>query len=335
MKTEATSPDTQNKAPLDLPKPTQTLAQYLNFSENTRLNFMHFHKTGGVSYKIALYGFFGNRKKADGTIVRVRDACYEQEWKGSTRWQCNWEPVWKMAPAERAKIDVFFGHQYRWHGVDEFLKGRDVRTFAIMRHPFARKVSFFYHFLVRKRNRKEDEVPFSELRDFLLREKIPDDARAGHDKGPNYMAGRLLSTSDSDFVGDRHRRHYEVPPEKEEQVVRESKEIIRSYVFIGLQAETDASVCMLKKTVEAFSEVHGIVNPDMEKIARDVPRNNAGSYKMTAEMAWEKLTPDEQKAFIEEERVDLAIYEEGLKMFRKHVKRFKCEHLVKSTQLSR
>lgn len=330
----ALKPETQNTTPLKAPKRLQSLQEYLHFTDNTRLNFMHFHKTGGVSYKISLYTFFGDRKKKDGTSVEVRDACYEEKFNGSKRWQCDWKPLWKMAPAERAKIDVFFGHQYRENGVDFFLKGRDVRTFAVMRHPFARKVSFFYHFFVRERKRKESEVPFSELRDFLLTEKIPEDAEAGWDIGPNYMAGRLLSTDVSDFVGDKRRRHYEVPAAKEEEVVRKSKEIIRNYVFIGLQTETDASVCMLKKTVEEFNKVHGIVNNETDAIAQGIPRDNAGSYKMTSAMVWDKLTLEEQKMFNEAERVDLAIYEEGLKMFKQQVKQFKCDHLVKKTQLS-
>lgn len=329
--TEALRP--HNSAPMPKARHLQPLRRRLGFSRRTKLNFMHFHKTGGVSFKIALFSFFMRKRKDDGQRVRVRDACYKVEKNGKVNWRCDWMPLWKMSAAERAKIDVFFGHQYREHGVEHFLKGQDVRTFTVMRHPFARKVSFFFHFFVRALGRKENKVPFSELRDFLLYEKIPPHAEAGWDIGPNYMAGRMLSTDVSDFIGDRHRRHFEVRAEDVEGVMAECKNIVDGYVFVGLQSESEASKCMLMKTVMAFNEAHGIDNSNVEKLAEHIPHTNAGSYKMTSGKAWAKLTAQERKIFNHAERVDLAIYYEGEKQFKKQVRFFGCDHLVKKIQL--
>lgn len=322
-----------NSAPMAKPHHMLSLRQQLQFTMNTRLNFMHFHKTGGVSFKIALFSFFSKKKKRNGDKVRVRDACYELISNGKSHWRCDWTPLWKMTAKERSEFDVFFGHQYREHGVDHFLKGHDVRTFTVMRHPFARKVSFFHHFFVRALGRKENSVPFEELRDFLLYEKIPQGTQAGWDIGPNYMAGRLLSTDKLDFVGNDRRRHFEVKPQDEKEVIEGCQKIIDSYVFVGLQSESEASQCMLKNTVMAFNEALGIDNSNIERLAEHIPHTNSGSYKLSSGQAWAKLTAEERKIFNHAERVDLAIYYEGERQFKKQVRFFGCEHLVKKVQL--
>ncbi len=107
----------------------QTLTKYLHFSEKTALNFMHFHKTGGVSYKTALFAFFKGKKKGNGEKMRLWESCFETIVKGESHWRCEWDRLWAMNVSERSKMDLVFGHQYWQRGVKDYLNQRDMRTF--------------------------------------------------------------------------------------------------------------------------------------------------------------------------------------------------------------
>ncbi len=317
------------------PKHEKTLAEYLNFSEKTAINYMHFHKTGGVSFKSALFGFFMNKKKRNGEKVRLQDACYMRKLQVSgnvptfDRWRCDWAPIWEMTETERNKLDVVFGHQYWKNGAEAFLNKRDMRTFTVLRHPFNRKVSFFFHFFVRERNRDENKVEFDEVRDFVLYDKIRDKSlELGQDLGPNYMAGRLLSDGFEGYVGDSFHKYYDVKPDKTLQVTEKALKIMRNYIFIGLQSESEASKCMLRKTVDVFNAAHGIVNSMTKEVARTAKVLNTGSYSLTASKIWARLSPEERILFERNERADLAIYEEGVRLFKQQVWQFQCGHLL-------
>lgn len=320
--------------------PQERISKYLNFSDRTALNFMHFHKTGGVSFKTALFKFFQNKMKKSGQPVKVRDACYKRE-IGETEgvpnftfWRCDWDPIRELPEEERGKYDVIFGHQYRVGGAHELLKSRDLRTFAIMRHPFDRKVSFFYHFFIRERGRNETNVAFEEVRDFLLYNKITDQsAELGQEVGPNYMAGRLLSDGKFGYVGNSYHKYFDVAPEEKFDVTNRALDIIRKYVFIGLQSENVASMCILRKTIENFNIAHGISNEGTENVATTARTLNTGSYSLNAEKIWNQFTMEDKILFDRNEKVDLAIYAEGEKLFREQAHLFGCTDSIRQDKL--
>lgn len=315
------------------------LRRHLNFTTRSVLNFMHFHKTGGVSYKTALYSFFNGKTKANGTPVRLHESCYQRS--VGTRngqflqtWRCDWDRILAMKPEERSQLDVVFGHQYWVGGVAQLLKQRDVRTFAVLRHPLSRKLSFFYHFFVREQKRKEADIRFDEVRAFLLYNNVTvQGARLGQEIGPNYMAGHLLSNGEVGFVGDSYYRHFEVRAGEERMVTKKSMRIMRDYVFLGIQSERAASTCMLSKTVNAFSSVHGIKYDDIFQKANNAPVLNTGSYALTAAQVWQRFTPQERQLFKRTEQVDLDIYKQSVRLFLEHVRLFGCEALVVNKRL--
>lgn len=312
--------------------PPVSLRSYLNFSERTALNFMHLHKTGGVSFKTALYRFFDLKRKRGGKPVQIRDACYARNVsKGVTElqmWACDWNEVWAQPEAVRNQLDVVFGHQYRLHGVDGFLNKRDVRTFAVLRHPLAKKVSFYFHFFVREQKRAEKSVHLSEIRDFLLQDKA--NGSLGQDSGPNYIAGHFLSDGVEGFAGTYMHRFFEVLPEHRKAVTEKAMAVLRSYVFIGLQTRPKASMCLLRKTVEHFCDALGIDCHKAKEIEANSYRQryNTGSYGLSADKIWASLTEEEKAVFNEREQVDLALYDEGVRLFNKQINLFGCHHIV-------
>ncbi|CAN8074862.1 unnamed protein product [Agarophyton chilense] len=326
-------------APVKTPKP---LAEVLNFTPATAINFMHFHKTGGVSFKTSLHKFYYDKFKGNGEKVQVQDACYSREGvqKDSSTpsflvWRCDWDPIREKNEEERNKIDFTFGHQFWGNGVGDLLNHRDVRSFTIMRHPFDRKVSFYFHFFVREVGRKEEDVTYEEIRDFLLYDKLVIKADLGRDLGPNYMAGRLLSDGIRGYVGNNSFRYYDVEQDKKYDVSEEALDLIRGYVFVGLQAESGAAKCMLKKVVELFNQVNGVDNIGLELIDDGAKKLNSGSYSLDAGRIWSRFSAEEKITFDRKERVDLLIYEEGERLFQEHVQLFGCGHRVVGARYQR
>eukprot|EP00178_Gracilaria_changii_P017677 TRINITY_DN503_c0_g1_i1.p2 TRINITY_DN503_c0_g1~~TRINITY_DN503_c0_g1_i1.p2 ORF type:complete len:578 (-),score=104.86 TRINITY_DN503_c0_g1_i1:3356-5089(-) len=326
-------PSSQEKPePVGTQKP---LEEVLNFTPATAINFMHFHKTGGVSFKTSLHKFYYEKVKSNGESVRVKDACYSRQGveKGESQpsflmWRCDWIPIQEMSEEERNKLDFTFGHQFWGNGIGTLLNRRDVRSFTIMRHPFDRKVSFYFHFFVREVGRKEEEVTYEEIRDFLLYDKLVINADLGRDLGPNYMAGRLLSDGIEGFVGNESFRYYEVEQDKKYEAAEEALKLVRDYIFVGLQAESGAAKCMLKKVVEMFNKVNGVDNTGLELIDDGAKKLNSGSYSLNAKQIWSRFSAEEKITFDRKERVDLLIYEEGERLFKEHVKLFGCAHRV-------
>lgn len=327
---------TDTKTTLQESEQTKSLEQVLHFTPKTAINFMHFHKTGGVTFKTSLHVFYNSKFKSDGSQVVARDSCYKREstLRGGEQsfavWRCDWDPIRQLNNQERNGHDFVFGHQFGLHGVDELLNLRDLRTFTVMRHPFDRKVSFYYHFFVRELGRKESGVSFEEVREFLLFDKLRTDAELGRDLGPNYMAGRLLSDGTEGFVGSKYHSYYGVEGRQVEEVVEKAVKIIRKYVFVGLQEESAASRCMLRKTMEVYNKVNGVSNVGLEAIDGQNGRLNTGSYSMSAKEIWGRFSMEDRIVFDLKEKVDLAIYREGSKLFRKHVQVFGCADRVKS-----
>lgn len=308
------------------------LLRYLNFTSRTALNFMHFHRTGGWSYKTLLISFFRRKRKHNGSIVRTIDTCYKQ--KKHQRWRCDWDHVRRIAQRERTLVDVLHGHQYWVGGAIIMLPGRDVRTFSVLRNPFSRKLSFFYHFFVHELGRRTRDVSFDEVRAFLVNNSIRKYGRhLGREVGPNYIAGRLLSDGSMGYVGNSYHRYYQVLPGEERTVIARSMRVLRDYIFLGLQIEPAATTCMLRKTVDLFSIVQGISTHDTLQKATMAPVLNRGSYPFKAREVWRKLSKKEREQFKSNEQIDLDIYKQVVFIFLKQVRHFGCEAFVKNKRL--
>ncbi|PXF46097.1 hypothetical protein BWQ96_04103 [Gracilariopsis chorda] len=324
--TAATTPQPNQRDPTD----------FSNFDSNTALNYFHLHKTGGVSFKERLFDFFNleNKVTSLGKRVNVLDTCHmsgpDRPALGiEAQWSCDWGSMEQLSEAERDQIDVILGHQYWEKGAEYWVPNRDLRYFTVMRHPLHRKISFFYHFFVRNAGKKEESVQFEELIRFIVGKDMPESTLI-RDAGPNYYASRLCSDGFSGFENHMFR----VDEEKSNDMVRKSIERLRrKFVFIGLQTQEKASLCMLRKSVAAFSEAHGIEELDgLELIDKARERMNSGSYSYTGKIVWEKMSEQERNEFKRVEKVDLAIYQESVKMFDEMVRKFGCRHLVRDNE---
>lgn len=127
------------------------------FTNNTCLNYFHLHKTGGMAIKGRLFEYFSslNRKTQNGRPVVVFDTCHKKS-RGEkndrlgteSEWSCNLKELESVSDEERSRIYVAIGHQY-WETGEKYFNDRDMRYFAVLRHPLHRKISFYYHFLIR------------------------------------------------------------------------------------------------------------------------------------------------------------------------------------------
>lgn len=332
----------------------QDPADFSTFSGRTALNYFHLHKTGGVSFKERVFNFFfaEGHVKPDGQHAVIFDTCHTSGARHpalgvEAEWSCDWARLEQMSPAQRNAIDVVVGHQY-WHrGASHLMPQRDLRYFTVLRHPLHRKVSFYYHFFVRNAGRAEDSVTLRELRDFILARAVPASPLM-RDGGPAYYASRLWSDGISGFSSGHQyvgvdmdvgagvgasaggMRETEAEALRAEALIRRSvQRLRRHFVFIGLQSQERASLCMLHETVVAFAKAHGITNlTRAEEIAAPRERMNTGAYQLTADALWHRLSPSEREEFKRIEQVDLGIYKEGVQMFHEMVVRFGCAHLV-------
>lgn len=308
-------------------------ADFSSFTASTALNYFHMHKTGGVSFKERLFNFFmmDDTAAALGRKPNIFDTCHissteRNELGLEKEWSCDWDEMDSLSEEARNKIDVILGHQYWERGAGYWIPNRDIRYFTVMRHPLHRKISFFYHFFIRNAGRKEDSVTTEELANFVLGKEMPESPLI-RDAGPGYYASRLWSDGWRGYDG-KHR--FAVPAETAASMVYNSiKRLRKNFVFIGLQTQEPASLCMLRKTVKAFSKAHGFENvAGLQLISKQRERMNTGNYPISAKILWERMSWQQKKLFREVERVDLGIYRESVRMFHEKVKRFGCEHLV-------
>lgn len=320
-----------------IPLTAEQLSVRLQFSNNTALNFMHFHKTGGVAVKTALYQAFAYSHKRTGAPMKVRDACYERfaltnatNLPTFAQWRCDWEPLRALNETARSEYDVVFGHQFTVNGVDAILSERDVRTFTIVRHPLARRISFYFHFFAREIGRQERDVTLEELRAFALHETVPAGANVGRDVGPNYLAGRLLSDGQTGFSGSPRHQWYKVRPEQREEVIRNATTVLDSYVFVSLHSEVAATNCLLRRTASAFDAALGISPPSAPVLSSSLKNvYNAGRYDLTADALWDSMTTAERDEFEQHEWIDLKVFKHAQRLFYQQIRFFSCEnHLV-------
>lgn len=312
--------------------PTIDVPDSLRFTNKTTLNFFHLHKTGGTSIKTTLQNYYSGKVKANGDKVIIEELCYARPDGGSTRggatfhrWRCDWERLEASSTDDRNRRDIVQGHQFLSRGISTVITRRDIRTFSVFRHPFERKISFFFHFFVRAVGRNSSSVSWEELRDFLVHNRVHIDANLGRDAGPNYIAGRLLSDGTSGFVGDYARGYYDVPAGRADAVVHAAVAKLRTFVFVGIQSEPYATFCLLRKTARAFDAAHGVVHDGAPpRIDHSVGRLNSGPDRPAAPDVWARLTAAEKRAFERSEIVDLRIYREAVRLFRLQVAAFAC-----------
>lgn len=304
----------------------------LRFTNETTLNFFHLHKTGGTSIKAALQNYYSGKLKANGHQVTVEELCYSRrdsdEISGEAtflRWRCDWLRLESCSMEERNQRDIVQGHQFLLHGISDLLPHRNIRTFTILRHPFDRKLSFFFHFFVRAVRREESDVSWAELRDFLVYDRVHIEADLGRDAGPNYIAGRMLSDGTVGFVGDYSNGYFEVPTGHEDTVAQSAIKILRSFVFVGIQKNHQATACLLRRTIRAFNVAHGITD-SANSHSLDFLRDglNSGSYDLSAADAWSKLSDSEKREFERREKVDLLIHREAERLLQEQLVLFGC-----------
>lgn len=120
-----------------------------------------------------------------------------------------------------------------------------------------------------------------------------------------------------------------MPPERRAEVVRQATRKLDAFVFVGLQEEPAATNCMLRRVVAAFDRALGISPPAARSlVAAPAPVRNAGSYALRPDRVWASMSPAQRAAFEQREWVDLHIFQHAVRLFRRHVARFACQHLV-------
>lgn len=272
-----------------------------------------------------------------GSRMRYAETCYvtqggDGEGKGIEHmWRCDFGQIRGFSKAKLSNIDIVMGHQYWEDGAEKiFGSVRNVRHFSIFRHPLPRKVSFFYHFLVRNLQRDEKAVTKEEIIKFLTGEEMPNDPIV-RDAGPNYYASRLLSNG---ILGYGHQHRYEIELTKRDAAIAKVlSRLDNSFVFVGLQLQTEASQCMLEKAFQVFAHVHGIDEMvETSKLSENSARLNSGAYVWTARKIWDAMTVEQRRKYMEAEKVDLAIYEHVVKRFKENVRLFSCEDKVREEE---
>lgn len=352
----------------DVPFDQNRLAHWLDFQSNTLLNFMHFHKTGGNAIKSAFHRFYHNA-----TFVRtaapvvVYDSCYRQQPYRNNRsssvnsqlssssttypskqtqqqtmttspvivkWRCDWEKVNRL---RTDNVILTFGHQYLPQ-LQPLFPDKHIRSFTVLRHPFDRKLSFFFHFLVRARLRSEADVSLHDIHAFLLNES----GSTGSDSGPNYYAGHLLSygPATSQFVtsSDGLRKAFQVKSDRYHRaaVLKQAKRQLDRIVFVGLQSQPRATQCMLHKTMYFFNRAVGVVpssrtpslSLDDPKRNLSIAKINSGSYRLNSSQVWNSLSSRQKREFLAREDIDLNIYQYAQELFHQHVRLFGCEKFL-------
>lgn len=327
---------------------------YFNMTPTTTLNFMHFHKTGGTSIRLALYELYGNATRVTGGGVQrrdvsIQDACYlrppPKNGKHSsdlTEYMCSWDPVrYEMAPGERILIDLSFGHQFLHNGLQSLIPERDLRSFTFLRHPFDRKLSAYFHFMIRHMGKNEEDVNMSNIRDFLLYEKGNKGKGMKLDVGPNYLAGRMLASGFRKFKGIEMafntgtqtnrpvHKWFLVNDADRQQIVLRASTIMENFLLVGLQNEKRATKCMVGKLLQSFDRALGIRGESGEEgVAHrfdDVFKvANEGSYNLRSRDIWNSLSADDKLEFEQHEWIDLQLYKKGVQLFRSQVDKIGC-----------
>lgn len=331
---------------------------------------MHLHKTGGTSMKNAFHKAYSsctkhhyskNLNDASGnTSAATIPTASMLVKEGSCRkrakllcehcslYSCSWNHLLDLSESQRNLIDVAFGHQFL-HGeesLSELLFHRSVRSFTVLRHPFARKFSMFFHFHVRQSGLKAEDILVSDIVSFLLREEgqVADTAMK-IDIGPNYYTGRLLSegyhTYSQNITKDAQHKYFKVEPNKETVIIKNAKAMLETFEMTGIYEWPRATHCMTIKMLHAFNDALGIERMEEEDSQRIVEERfselmigkklNMGEYhkSKSASSVWTGLSEDERREFEEHEGIDMEIYGHGVKLFIKQVHNVGCERELK------
>lgn len=320
---------------------------YFNLSEDTTLNFFHFHKTGGTAIKFALFAaYLRLTKSKTGQLVKVRGSCYERsssefgegEGKGRSAFVCDWNPVAAMTETQRCEIDLSIGHQFMKDGIIKLLPKRTVKSFTVLRHPVDRKISAYYHFMVRQQKKNESQVKMNDIRDFLIFEKGDKGNGVKCDVGPNYIAGRLLTNGFSKYYGrtrdestqKRLIRHiwFDVPKENRNDIIEKGMAVIKKFLVVGMQHEQPATKCMIGKLLRAFDGALGIEGDGAGRFEEALSTWNAGQYSLKGRDVWNSLSQSDRELVKQREYIDLKLFESGLKLFHQQAVSLGCDHLL-------
>lgn len=320
--------------------------QLFQFSNVTTLNFMHLHKTGGTSMKNAFYKAYNKCTKhyssTAASKVLIEGSCRrrtETTCPSCSNFACSWTHLLGRSPSSRNLIDIAFGHQFL-HGQDSLptlLNQRIVTSFTILRHPFARKFSMFFHFLVRNAGVDAKDISVADIVPYLLREegRIKDNTRQKLDSGPNYYAGRLLSEGIHTYYHDKPNKHkyFKVTStdtnNNDTTVIDKANEMLNTFAMTAVYEWPRTTQCVTKRMLQAFDDALQIQRREQnsgshEANAADVfaelmsgTKLNKGHYHdvRNASSVWNGLTVAQRREFEKHERIDMQIYEHGVDLF--------------------
>lgn len=118
-------------------------------------------------------------------------------------------------------------------------------------------------------------------------------------------------------------------------IVRRSARRLRNrFVFVGLQAQEKASLCMLRRVVQTFPAAHGL--PDttvgLDAVAQQKERLNSGSYELDAAALWQAMTPAERTEYKAVDHVDPQTYKHATALFRETTIKFGCQKYIETTR---
>lgn len=318
------------------------------FSNVTTLNFMHLHKTGGTSIKNAFHMSYNKCIKNSNATDRTptsklikEGSCKERQvqvCKFCSPYLCSWDYLATQPEYKRNQIDITLGHQFL-HGNESLsvlLSNRIVRSFTVLRHPFARKLSMFFHFLVRQAQLRAQDIAFDDIVSFLLHEQGNMREKGNKfDVGPNYYAGRLLAdgydTYYSNVTNDPQHWWFKVQQDKARTFVDQANSVLDSFALVGIYEWPRATQCVTKLMLQEFDEVLRI-----ERIERGIRggkaaslfsellmggKLNQGQYRAirNTSSVWKGLSSVQQTEFREHESIDLQIYEHGVELFIRQV----------------
>ena len=316
------------------PQHLLTLSRTLNFHNNTLLNYFHLHKTGGVSLKSSLLTLFRHPSNLiqlthTGYPLTLLSTCYRPNQSLSSPIRCDMSQLSQLSPSQKQHVHLIIGHQYWYNGVDHYFRPyHDIQHFSIFRHPFPRRLSFFFHFHVKRYNLIPSQITLSQVINFML-DRHPLDYTHIHfskykrkDEAPGYYTARFSSDGRIGFF----QRRFGYTTKVVEQVVNK---IETRFLFVGLQSQPKATACMVQKSIQVLAHAHGVDRLiGISKLGKRKNCLNQGVYRWNVTQVWEGMTKEERIKYKLLEQADLRIYQAVGVKFMKDVRVFQCDHLV-------
>lgn len=181
-----------------------------------------------------------------------------------------------------------------------------------------------------------------EIIPFLLREKgnMRDQGRK-IDVGPNYYAGRLLSsgyhTYYKNWTNDPQHRWFKVEQGDAMATVDKANSVLDSFAMVAIYEWPRAMQCVTNLMLQEFDKalrieriVDGMRGGSAATVFAELivgEKYNLGQYRTitNASSVWKGLSYDQKKEFREHEWIDLQIYEHGVQVIIEQVHSTGCD----------